>query len=173
MHIAVGIIALITVWRRGVWRNWEKYHHTMMYFAIGNLLYNFLTANYFLWKLKPDFLPNHSMTEMVYTFITFPATTLLFLASYPQDNKKKIIHYLKWLAIYIGVEWFFNATGRILYQHGWSLFWSIVFDLTLFPMLRIHYKKPLLAYGISVIFTVFWVMLFHVPVDVPIEKRGG
>src|SRR4051812_10214924 len=127
MHIAVGILALIAVWRKGVWRDWEKYHLTMIYFALGNLLYNFLTANSFLWKLKPDFFPNHSMTEMMYTFVTFPLTAMLFLSSYPQDNKKIIIHYVKWIVIYIGIEWFFSANGRIQYQHGWSLLWSFVF----------------------------------------------
>jgi hypothetical protein len=173
MHLAVGIWAVIAVWRRGTWRNWKMYHSTMMYFALANLLYNFLSANHFLWKLEPDFMPNHSMTEMVYTFVTFPATALLFLSNYPQDNKKKIIHFFKWIAIYIGVEWFFTTNGRILYQHGWSLLWSLIFDFTLFPMLRLHYKRPLTAYGISVVMCIFWVWLFDVPVDVPIEKRGG
>jgi hypothetical protein len=43
----------------------------------------------------------------------------------------------------------------------------------MFPMLRLHYKKPLYAYAISAIMCVFWVWIFNVPVDVPIEKRGG
>ncbi|MBD2872815.1 CBO0543 family protein [Paenibacillus arenilitoris] len=173
MHFALGVITLICAWRWGDWRNWKQYHHTMMYFALGNLLYNFLSANHFLWKLNPDFMPNHSMTEMVYTFVTFPATALLFLTNYPDGRKKKRLHYLQWIGIYVIVEWFFRDTGRILYQHGWSLMWSAIFDITMFPMLRLHYKRPLLAYAISAVLCVFWVMLFDVPVDVPIEKRGG
>jgi hypothetical protein len=57
MHLALAFITLLSVWKWGDWRNWEKYHSTMMYFALGNVLYNFLCANHFLWKLKPDFLP--------------------------------------------------------------------------------------------------------------------
>ena len=52
---------------------------TMMYFALGNLLYNFLTASYFLWRLDADFFSNHTLTEMLYTFIVFPGTALLYL----------------------------------------------------------------------------------------------
>lgn len=171
MHLILGVITLLAAWRYGDWKNWRQYHHTMMYFAMGNLLYNFLTANHFLWKLKPDFLPNHSLTEMVYTFVTFPATALMFLSAYPEQYKKLIGHYLKWIGIYIGVEWFFMITDRILYQHGWSLYWSILFDFTMFPMLRLFHKKPLLAYVISLLMCIFWVLLFKVPVNVPIEKR--
>ncbi|MCA0754809.1 hypothetical protein KP806_07075 [Paenibacillus sp. N4] len=173
MHLVLGVISIISVWRRGDWRNWKKYHTTMMYFALGNLLYNFLTANYFLWRLNPDLMPNHSMTEMLYTFVIFPATSLLFLCNYPEQTNKKMLHYFKWILIYIAVEWFFSTNSRILYQHGWNLMWSAIFDVTMFPMLRLHHKRPLLAYVISAIFCVFWVWKFEVPVDMPIEKRAG
>jgi hypothetical protein len=171
MHLFVALWALISAWKWGDWRNWEKYHPTLMYFAMGNLLYNFLTANHFLWKLEPDFLPNHSMTEMVYTFITFPATAFLFLSNYPKETHKIFLHYLKWIFIFVAVEWVFSRTGRILYQYGWSLGWSAIFDCTMFPMLWLFYRKPLIAYGISAIMCVFWVWLFDVPVNVPIELR--
>jgi hypothetical protein len=173
LHMAVALYIVIVVWRSGSWRNWQSYHTTMMFFAMGNLAYNFLTANYFLWKLKPDFLPNHSLTEVVYSFITFPATALQFLNSYPETARKKLWHYVKWISIYIGIEWFFTTNGRILYQHGWNLGWSFIFDLTMFPILRLHHKRPLLVYGISVLLAIFWIWMFDVPVHVPIESRGG
>jgi hypothetical protein len=172
MHFAIGILTLIAAWKWGDWKNWRIYHTSMLYFALGNLLYNFLTANHFLWKLKPDFLPTHSLTEMVYTFITFPATALIYLSKYPQASiKKQIVYILGWVCIYGGVETILMLTGRMQYQFGWSLGWSVVFDCTMFPMLRLFYKKPLLAYVISAALCVFWVWLFDVPVNVPIEKR--
>ncbi|MFC5653707.1 CBO0543 family protein [Paenibacillus solisilvae] len=171
MHLTLALITILAAWKYADWKNWQQYHSTMMYFALGNLLYNFLTANHFLWKLKPDFLPNHSLTEMVYTFIIFPATVLLFLSTYPKRDKKLIGHYLKWIGIYVGVEWFFMMTGRIIYQYGWSLYWSIIFDILMFPMLRLFYKRTLLAYAISLLMCIFWVWYFKVPVNVPIEKR--
>ncbi|WP_127586423.1 CBO0543 family protein [Paenibacillus koleovorans] len=173
MHLTLALFTILCVWQTGAWRDWRKYHHTMMYFALGNLTYNFLTANYFLWKMIPDVLPNHSLTEMVYTFVVFPASALMFLYRYPADSKQKLWHYVKWIGIYIVAEWFFTTNGRMSYQHGWSLMWSALFDVTMFPMLRLQYKRPLVAYIFSVAMCVFWLWLFEVPVDVPIEQRGG
>ncbi|UJF31231.1 CBO0543 family protein [Paenibacillus hexagrammi] len=174
MHFALALLVAIIVWRKGVWREWSKYHTTMMFFAVGNVTYNFLTANYFLWKMKPDFFPNHSITEMIYSFITFPSTALLFLSAYPEsDTFKAVIHHVKWILIYVLIEWFFTTNDRMIYQHGWNLWWSAAFDVTMFPILRLHHKRPILTYGISVVLCVFWIWMFDVPVNVPIEQRHG
>lgn len=173
MHLALTLLMVVFVWWMGAWKEWQKYHTTMMYFALGNVTYNFLTANYFLWKMKPDFFPNHSLTEMAYTFIVFPATSLLFLYNYPTTTKKKFWHYIRWIGVFILVEWFFTTNDRMVYQHGWNLMWSAIFDVSMFPMLRLHYKRPLLAYGFSTVLCVFWIWMFKVPVNVPIEQRGG
>ncbi|MFC5449630.1 CBO0543 family protein [Paenibacillus aestuarii] len=173
MHFALAVFIVIVVWARGVWREWSTFHHTMMFFALGNVTYNFITANYFLWKMKPDIFPNHSITELVYTFVIFPATALLFLAKYPVTPKKIVLHNLIWIAIYAGFELLFFVCGRMVYQHGWNLWWSIIFDITMFPILRLHFKRPLMAYTISVFLCIFWIWMFHVPVNVPIENRGG
>ncbi|MDQ0899406.1 hypothetical protein [Paenibacillus sp. V4I7] len=81
MHFVIGFIIIGAAYRWGDWRNWKKYHSTMMYFALGNLLYHYLCANHLLWQLMPDFSLSHSITEMIYTFIVFPATALLFLTT--------------------------------------------------------------------------------------------
>jgi hypothetical protein len=173
MHITIAIVCIIAVWRRGVWRQWKKYHTTMMYFALGNLLYNFLTANHFLWRFNSEPLANHSMVEMLYTFIIFPATALLFLAKYPEGKgyKRITLHILVWVAIYGGFEYIYVLTERIEYQYGWTLGWSIFFDFTMFPMLRLFHKHPIIAYIISFFMAIFWVHLFDVPVEVPVEDR--
>ncbi|WP_246050129.1 CBO0543 family protein [Aquibacillus sediminis] len=86
MHVGITILIIIAVWRKGDWRNWEKYHTVMLYFALGNLTYNFLTASYFLWRMDADFISNHTLTEMLYTFIVFPGTALLFIGNFPTGN---------------------------------------------------------------------------------------
>ncbi|TVY04005.1 CBO0543 family protein [Paenibacillus cremeus] len=172
MHFAIAVLILIVAWKRGDWKNWRDYHTTMMYFVLGDLLYLFLTANYALWRLKPDILLNNAFTEMIYMFVTFPLTALLFLSKYPKgDIGKQVIYILNWVLIYAAVEWILLITGRIIYQHGWNLYWSIIFDCTIFPMLRLFYKRPVLAYGISLIMCVFWVWYFKVPVNVPVEIK--
>lgn len=173
MHFVIGFIIIGAAYRWGDWRNWKKYHSTMMYFALGNLLYHYLCANHLLWQLMPDFSLSHSITEMIYTFIVFPATALLFLTNYPEDRMKVVFHYIQWVLIYGGTEYVLHMFGRIQYQYGWGFWWSLLFDCTMFPMLRLFSVKPLLAYLVSAVLTVFWVVLFKVPVNVPIELRGS
>lgn len=162
MHLFMAIFTLWASYRWGDLRNWQKYHPTMMYFSLGNLLYNFLCDDHMLWTLTPD-LFNTGVTEMLYTFIIFPATALLFLTNYPTGRMKTVFHYVQWILIYGGMEYIYSLTNRIAYDYGWSLGWSIVFDCIMFPMLKLFSVKPLLAYGLSVCLTVFWMKLFHVP----------
>ncbi|RSK29076.1 hypothetical protein EJF36_20535 [Bacillus sp. HMF5848] len=173
MHVALAIISIIAVWIRGDWRKWETYFPTMMYFAVGNLTYNFLCASYFLWRLNPDTLSNHTLTEMLYTFITFPLTALMFLARYPENETrwKVFKHYLAWVSIYVFVELILVFTNGILYKYGWNLVWSAIFDILMFPMLRLFSKKPLLALVLSVPIAFVWIWLFDVPVHIPVEDR--
>jgi hypothetical protein len=69
----------------------------------------------------PILCPIHTLTEMLYTFIVFPATGLLFLGNYPKGVIKKILHTLQWIAIYGVWEYVFTLTGSIEYQYGWTL----------------------------------------------------
>lgn len=161
----MAVFILIIVWRFGNWSHWKDYHATMLYFSIGNLTYNFLIQTHFLWRFKPDFLTNYLFTEMLYTFIVFPATVLLFIGNYPQEKRKVLFHYSKWILIYVGFELLFVRTGHIQYQFGWSLGWSFLFDCIMFPMLRLHFKYPALAYLLSIPIALFFIWRFHIPVN--------
>ncbi len=136
-------------------------------------MYNFYTANYFLWRLNAEFTPNHSLTEMLYTFIVFPATGLLFLGNYPKTKIKQILHILQWIAIYGAWEYVFTLTGHIDYQYGWTLWWSIGFLFFMFPLLKLHEKHPLVTYMLSGIVAILVLWWFEVPVHLPVEERGN
>ena len=172
MHLLTAIISIIAVFIWGDWRNWKKYHTTLLFFALGNLTYNFLTANYFLWRLNADFLSNHTLTELVYTFVVFPATGLLFLDNYPEGIKKQILHTLQWIFIYAAWEYLFNLTGDIEYQYGWTFWWSVAVLFVMFPILRLHVNHPLLSYVLFGVASVFLLLWFDVPVELPIEERN-
>jgi hypothetical protein len=173
MHVALTLITIFVIWKWGDWRNWKKYHTVMLYFAMGNLLYNFLTSNHFLWRLESDFISNHTLTEMLYTFIVFPGTALLFIGNHPDGKgfKRVFLHYIWYIGWFIGVEWIFTQTKHIHYQYGWSYWWSVAFDCWMFPMLRLFYHKPLLAYFISFFIALFFIWWFDVPVHIPVEQR--
>ncbi len=171
MHILIAVMTILAIWIRRDYRHWREYHTTMLYIAVGNLMYNFLCANYLLWKFNPDVLSNHTMTEVVYTLVVFPGTVLMFLTRYPSSWKKKAYHYATWIGVYVGFEIVFLILDKIYYQYNWHLGWSALFDCVMFPMLRLHYKKPILAYILSVPIAIFLIWYFDVPVHIPMEQR--
>ncbi|MFC0559251.1 CBO0543 family protein [Halalkalibacter alkalisediminis] len=172
MHILTAIISILAVIGWGDWRNWKKYHDTLLFFALGNLVYNFLTANYFLWRMHSDLISNHTLTEMIYTFIVFPATGILFLGNYPKGAIKQILHTLQWIFIYGIWEYVFTLTGHIEYQYGWTFGWSIFALFLMFSLLRLHVKHPLLTYVLFALVSVGFLWWFDVPVHLPVEERG-
>jgi hypothetical protein len=59
------------------------------------------------------------------------------------------------------VEWGEGRFGGIYYDHDWTIGCPLLFLIVMFPLLRLHYKRPLLAYIASVIIMVFllnWLM---------------
>jgi hypothetical protein len=172
MHVCFAAMFLLAAWKWGDWRNWMTYHSTMLYVVACDLLYLFLTANHYLWRYIPDgFLPSYSVTEMLHAFITLPATTLIFLSKFPAKTFRIIMHFLLWMAIFVVFEIVLFWANRFEYQFGWGIIWSIAFDLVMFPMILLHHKKPLLAYGLSVITISYLLWKFNIPTDLPIEER--
>lgn len=171
MHIAITVWAIIASWYWWSRENFHKYHTTILYKSLLNLLYIFLTIGYPLWRIQPDLGFSFPMTSLLYTFIIFPCTTILYLARYPESIKGQILHNIKWMSIYIGVEWIGMLLTRIKYHHGWNFGWSILFVVVMFPMLRLHHKSPLFAYLLSIIIVVLILYGFKVPWNVPFEER--
>ncbi|OEH85342.1 hypothetical protein BHU72_04410 [Desulfuribacillus stibiiarsenatis] len=172
MHIGTAIIAIIATWYYGDWQNWQKYHTTLLFVVLGDLLYNTMTANYFLWQYQvDDFLAHYSFTKLLYTFIVLPCSVLIFLYNFPLSWKGKILRTLKWVFIYGVWEYGFYITGRIEYQHGWNIGWSIAFLLVMFPLIRLHQTRPILTYALSSLVVVLVIWWFDVPIHLPIELR--
>ncbi|GGK08337.1 hypothetical protein GCM10007063_33420 [Lentibacillus kapialis] len=163
MHIGITVWVILASWRWGDWKNFNRYHSTMLYMSAMNLFYLFLTSKYPLWRMHPDLGLPFTLVTALYTFIIFPFTVLLYLSHFPDSPEKQILYTLKWIVIYIGVEWVGGLFSRITYDNGWHLGWSLIFVLTMFPMLRLHYKKPILTYMVSIFVIAFLVYLFDVP----------
>lgn len=164
MHLAIAICTIICASIWGDWRNWQKYYPTLLYVFCMSMLYEFLTKSYTMWKFKPDFLFSHTYVVLLYAVISVPLTVLVFLSLYPSSWGKKILYYPLWIFIYIGVERVLQKTGQITYENNWSILWSLIFDVIMFPMLRLHYKNPLVACVLSVFIIAGYMTLFKVPV---------
>ncbi|AFC28377.1 hypothetical protein PM3016_1452 [Paenibacillus mucilaginosus 3016] len=165
MHLAYAIIIILAAWRWGDWKNWKLYHPSMLYITAGSYLYEYLTKDQTMWKFHPDYLYNQTVTVVVYAIVTMPLSVLIFLSRYPKALGKKVFHYGIWIGIYIIGEWFLLRMGRISYQHSWSLWYSLLFDIMMFPMIRLHHKRPLVAYGLSIPIVVSLIYLFHIQLE--------
>ncbi|WP_430734291.1 CBO0543 family protein [Fodinisporobacter ferrooxydans] len=159
---------LIVVWRWGDWRHWEKYQSTALYFIATDLLYNFLTYNHSLWLYHPAhpvIVPTHTLNNLMVTLIFFPCTVILYLSRYPAGLGKQVVYILFWIGMYLSVEAVFHFyLGIFSYHNGWNYGWSILFNFVMFPMLRLHYKKPLWAYALSVVTIVSLMLIFQIPI---------
>ncbi|HZG85006.1 CBO0543 family protein [Paenibacillus sp.] len=164
MHLAIAGAVTFALWKWADLRHWRRYHATILYFCVCNLLYHYLNQGRLLWALHGDrIVAHHALAESLYTFYIFPATVLLFLSRAPRGHPGRLaLHVAQWIVIYSVVEWCYLEIGLIRHQYGWSMGWSILFDCVLFPMLLLHERHPLLTYGLSVVFTVVWLDLFDV-----------
>jgi hypothetical protein len=165
MHLIGLLCWILAAWKWGDWRNWNKYHSTILYFISCNFLLNYLTYNYSLWTLSDFFLPTHTLNDLAVTLIAFPCASLIFLGRYPEHSIiAKLNHNLLWIFIFSAIEYLYFLIGNFHYEHGWNIWWSILFNIMTFPMLRLHYKRPLLAYLLSVVTVVALMHIFKVPI---------
>lgn len=166
MRVILVIGFVIATWRFGDWRNWQKYHPTILYFTLGGLLYNVVLHHYLMWQYAPDgIIPNHTLSAVALALIVFPCTVLLYLPFIPKTTAGKVMHILKWGAIYAVIEFIMWRTGLITYHNGWSYVTSALFDFGIFVMLLIHQTRPLLAYVLSFVIVICLMLIYKVPIN--------
>jgi hypothetical protein len=154
---ALGIVCALLFTK---WKYWKEYYPTILFMMTVNLAMSSIAHNHKLWIFMPSsVLTTHSMSDLVHTFITFPATVLIFLSHYPQNMTHQIYFTLAWAALYSCAEFFFEHLGLMTYDNGWSLVWSGLFNCVMFPILRVHYLNPLPAWLLAgLVLTFIW---FH------------
>lgn len=158
MHIGTGILSILCAWKWGDWKNWRKYESTMIYVAMCNLLYNFLYHDHLLWQYKP----HHICSDALATYIILPATCLIFLSNLPDKVSGQLIKIIKFITIYFLFEEAYQKYGRLVYNYGWNILWSLAWLCMMFPMLILHHKKPLVAYVASMIAVIIMLLLFPI-----------
>lgn len=161
MYIPIILFTLFAAWRWGDWKNWNKYNSTMLFISWGNLLYNYLYKNSLLWELK-TYIINKTITELLNTIILLPFTVLLLLSNYPDRVGMQVYKISKYIAIYSAVEFVYYKLGLMVYNQGWNFWWSIAWNFMMFPMMVLHYKKPLFAYIAAIAAIVIILDLFPV-----------
>jgi hypothetical protein len=164
VNLAVDAFIIYAVWRWADWKNWRKYHASMVFAGAMGLLYNVmvLTHNFFLWKMTPAVF-TYTVEEIIHCFILLPGTALLFLSKWPSKLSRQLKYLLKFIVIYFAVEVVWHYFGGIVYFNGWCTLFSLLFYCIMFPGILLHYKKPGLAYALFLLCTVLGVWVFKIP----------
>ncbi|MFX3623134.1 MAG: CBO0543 family protein [Ectobacillus sp.] len=159
-----GLIWIAVAYKWADWKNWHKYYSTFLFFAIGDLIYNFVFSDKILWQFQSGIVTKE-MTELFVISTMFGSTTLLFLSKYPEEGGiiKKAAYNFLWVCIYTFIEVIMTAIGLQKHFDGWNMYWSIFHNCWQFPLLRLHYKRPLSAWLVAVIILILMMWLFDVP----------
>ncbi|WP_010283042.1 CBO0543 family protein [Bacillus timonensis] len=169
MHLVYNVVLLLAAFKWGDWRGWREYYPTILFFIMGDLLKNVLFHDYWIWTFHEtmfakNILVNHTFISLLIMFIAYPATVLIYLGRFPETKWKKPLWIGLWVFLYVIVEYIsLQYFHLITHHHGWSMYWSILFNLVMFMMLRLHQKQPLLALGVSVIWILFLLYMFPIP----------
>jgi hypothetical protein len=161
-QIASSVIMVLAAWKWGDWKNWKLYYPTMLYYIVFDFLYALLTYNYPLWQYESPLLKT-TFSDILLSFIFFPAKILLFLSWQPNPLIIRILYTIIWIIFGVCVEIFAHHIGFLSFHHGWTIWWSVLFDCILYPMLLLHYRKPLLAWIISLPLVGIFLTFFKLP----------
>lgn len=153
---------VLAAWKWGDWRNWQKYYPTILFFALGDLIYSLLTYNFPLWEYKSPLMKT-TLIDLVISLIYFPATILLFLPHFPKGFLKQAAYTLLWIIIYIATEAISQKLGFFSHQNGWNIWWSLLFNFLMFPLLYLHHKKPQWAWVVAIAMGTAIIIYFKVP----------
>lgn len=145
-------------------RQWEKYYPTMLFSAIGNFLYELLCYEYPMWNMEPNGLPAAMIPILLLTLVGMPVSTWIFLSNYPAGGR--LYHKAGYIAlfttIFIAMELFAVTYGSITYHNDWNIMWSLIFLIAMFPIIRLHFTHPLIAWGVSLILIYLLMLIFDV-----------
>ncbi|WP_449539755.1 CBO0543 family protein [Ferdinandcohnia sp. Marseille-Q9671] len=171
MHLVYNATLLLAAVKWGDWKGWRSYYPTILFFIMGDLLKNFLFHDYLLWTYQEtifaeNLFSNHTFISLMIMYISYPATILIYLGRFPKERWKQLVWIVFWIFIYVTIEYInLEYLHLIKHHNGWSMPWSILFNIVMFPMLLLHHKKPLVTWGLSVLWILFLFTMFPLPLD--------
>lgn len=154
-RICLLSLFVIAAFKLGDWKNWQKYYPTVLFVAVQNLASSFLTYHHVLWQYNDDILVKSQTTmELLNAFALLPVVTFVFLSKLPFHKSKtyQYCYIALWVLIFSSLE--FSAhyiVGSLSYDHGWSWQASTIFDIGMFSIIRMHFIRPIWAWGLNLI----------------------
>ena len=150
VFIILATAFVISAWKWGDWKNWKLYHSTILYFVLGDMFYNYLSTDYPLWLHLPVDPIHRYLVVKLLVQLCFVCTALIYLGRYPKERWKAILWIGFWVTCYSLIEGGLILMDAMKHYNGWTFLHSVFFNCMMFPMLRLHFKRPLLAYILSV-----------------------
>lgn len=164
-NIMVSLLILAAAWRWGNWRNWQKYYPTILFFILADYAYGYITYNQPLWQYESPLLKT-TLSDLFVSLIGYPSLILLFLQYYPKGIYKRIVYISLWVILHFTlIELLALKLGFFSYHNGWNVWYAFLFDCFMFPMFRLHYKKPLIVWIITFIMFIALFSFFHISIS--------
>jgi hypothetical protein len=152
---------VVAAWKWGKWNNLQQYLSTIYFMIMGNLLYSYLTGMHMLWSFEsPNWHINNSFFELILIFLVYPCVVILFLSHYPIGWMKQVLYNLLYIFVFISNEWIAYKLGVFSYHDGWNIWWSLLVDSLIFPMLRLNQVKPVIAYLLFLLINLLFFIRF-------------
>lgn len=165
IRIGMGAIWVYSAYKWGDWKNFKKYYPTMLFFGMGDLIYNVVFFEKPLWRFETNLI-THPLNELFVIFTIFFPGVLLFLSKYPKKVLHQILYLAFWVMLYTGIEVATGMIGMIKNYNGWNIWWSVFHNSIQFPLVILHHRKPLFAWVIALAFLVLIMNVFNVPFTV-------
>lgn len=141
------------------------YYSTILFFILSSLACVFLTYNQPLWLYK-SIVINHTFTDLFISITVYPSTVMMFIPHLPSKISKIILHISIYVAIYTIPEFIATKLGYFTYLNGWNIWYTLIFNCMMFPMLILHYKKPLYAWSIALVSPHILFFILKIPYSV-------
>ena len=148
--IFLSLISIYLCYKFGDWENWEKYYPTILFFILSSVCCAFLTYNHPLWLYPPTII-NRTFTDLFISITVYPCTIMMFIPHLPKKMSKIFFHISYYVAIYTIPEFIAVKLGLFIYNNGWDIWHTLIFNYIMFPILILHYKKPFYAWFIALV----------------------
>jgi hypothetical protein len=161
-HIILAVASIFLCYKFGDWRNWRNYYPTILFFILSNVVCILLTYNHPLWFYESEIL-NRTFCDLLICITVYPSTVMLFIPHFPKKMTKIIIHISYYVVIYTITELIGMKLGYFTHHNGWNIWCTVIFNYLMFPILMLHYKKPIYAWIIALISPHILFLLMKIP----------
>lgn len=161
-YAIIAALGIAACWKWGDWRNWKLYYPTILYAYIGDLIYDVLAYSHPLWAFG-DYILNHPYLDLAMMVLLYPSSVILYLTHFPEKTLRQVAYIAIWSVVYTLIEGMAYLTKGFIYLNGWNLYYSLAFNAFMFPLLRLHFKRPLVVWPVSAALAFLVVWWFRVP----------